>query len=128
MRDATLDAHVEAVKQVAVADRIVLTKADLVDDPDDARRRCARGCAQLNPGAAILDAGDSRPASAALFECGLYDPATKTADVRALAGRGGAITRRRIITIITTTIMPSITMTTITRPSRCARADPVARP
>ena len=30
---ATLDAHVEAVKQVAVADRIVLTKADLADDP-----------------------------------------------------------------------------------------------
>src|SRR6478752_4283628 len=31
---ATLDAHVEAVKQVAVADRIVLTKADLVDDAE----------------------------------------------------------------------------------------------
>ncbi len=31
---ATLDAHVEAVKQVAVADRIVVTKADLVDDAE----------------------------------------------------------------------------------------------
>src|SRR4051812_4487570 len=29
----TLDAHVEAAKQVAVADRIVLTKTDLVDTP-----------------------------------------------------------------------------------------------
>ena len=29
--DATLDAHAEAVKQVAVADRIVLTKTDLAD-------------------------------------------------------------------------------------------------
>ena len=28
---ATLDNHVEAVKQVAVADRIVLTKTDLVE-------------------------------------------------------------------------------------------------
>src|SRR5215210_5186267 len=31
---ATLDAHVEAVKQAAVADRIVLTKTDLLDSPD----------------------------------------------------------------------------------------------
>src|SRR5436309_189503 len=31
---ATLDAHVEAVKQVAVADRIVLTKTDLIDTPE----------------------------------------------------------------------------------------------
>ena len=36
--DATLDSHVEAVKQVAVADRIVLTKTDLVAD----RRRSPR--------------------------------------------------------------------------------------
>src|SRR6187431_2469978 len=31
---ATLDAHIEAVKQVAVADRIVLTKTDLIDSPE----------------------------------------------------------------------------------------------
>src|SRR5205085_8730115 len=37
---ATLEAHVEAVKQVAVADRIVLTKTDLVDSPE---RRDAAG-------------------------------------------------------------------------------------
>ena len=37
---ATLDAHIEAVKQAAVADRIVLTKTDLADTPSG-RARCA---------------------------------------------------------------------------------------
>ena len=36
---ATLDAHMEAVKQVAVADRIVLTKTDLVDTPERRGRK-----------------------------------------------------------------------------------------
>ena len=42
---ATLDAHVEAVKQAAVADRIVLTKTDLLERRSGATRwrRCARG-------------------------------------------------------------------------------------
>ena len=59
MRMPTLDAHVEAVKQVAVADRIVVTKADLVDDAEQiaALRARLRG---INPGAAILDVGDRR--------------------------------------------------------------------
>jgi G3E family GTPase len=45
---ATLDAHHEAVLQVAVADTIVLTKSDLAA-PDDLTTRLAA----LNPGAAI---------------------------------------------------------------------------
>ena len=42
---ATLDQHMESVKQVAVADRIVLTKTDLIDTPERAtpRRICWRG-------------------------------------------------------------------------------------
>ena len=36
---ATLDEHLEAVKQVAVADRIVLTKTDLLDTPPAATPR-----------------------------------------------------------------------------------------
>src|SRR5438045_1068806 len=31
---ATLDAHIEAVKQIAVADRLVLTKAELIASPE----------------------------------------------------------------------------------------------
>ena len=83
--NATLDAHVEAVKQVAVADRIVLTKADLADDPDDLEALRAR-LRQLNPGAELLDAGDKQTGVAALFDCGLYNPATKSADVRRWLG------------------------------------------
>jgi G3E family GTPase len=38
---ATLDEHMEAVKQVAVADRIVLTKTDLLTTPEHQRGRDA---------------------------------------------------------------------------------------
>lgn len=79
---ATLDAHVEAVKQVAVADRLVLTKSDLVDDAawiDALADRLRR----INPGAEIRPAGEG---VAQLLQCGLYDPATKTADVRRWLG------------------------------------------
>ena len=52
--EAALDAHPEAVRQAAVADRIVLTKTDLAEGDSGAlRRRLAR----LNP-AAPIDAPD----------------------------------------------------------------------
>ena len=47
--DATLDAHAEAVKQVAVADRIVLTKTDL-DRPRGRDRSVARAAAPAQSG------------------------------------------------------------------------------
>ncbi|WP_095084925.1 CobW family GTP-binding protein [Mesorhizobium sophorae] len=83
--NATLDAHVEAVKQVAVADRIVLSKADLVTDPDELETLRAR-LRQINPGADLLDVADTKTGVAALFDCGLYNPATKSADVRRWLG------------------------------------------
>lgn len=81
----TLDAHVEAVKQAAVADRIVISKADLVDDGTTVPALRARLRA-LNPNATIIDAGTGSAGVAALFNCGLYDPRTKTADVRRWLG------------------------------------------
>src|SRR5437870_245325 len=53
---ATLDAHVEAVKQVAVADRIVLTKTDLVDTPvrREASAKLLARLATLNPAALAI--------------------------------------------------------------------------
>ncbi|MBV2142002.1 GTP-binding protein [Falsochrobactrum sp. TDYN1] len=78
---ATLDNHEEAVKQAAMADRIVITKADL----DDAKPGLAALKARLrllNPGADILEASDMRTGYAGLFECGLYNPQTKSADVQ----------------------------------------------
>jgi len=51
----TLDAHREAVKQVAVAERIVLAKTDLVADPT-ALSALEERLHALNPGAALLHA------------------------------------------------------------------------
>ncbi|WP_181180679.1 GTP-binding protein [Mesorhizobium sp. B2-4-6] len=84
--EATLDAHVEAVKQAAVADRIVLTKADLADAAGIEALRA--GLKQINPGAVVLDVGEA--GAAALFNCGLYDPETKSADVRRWLGEEAA--------------------------------------
>ncbi len=87
--EATLDRHIEAVKQVAVADRIVIAKSDLV--PDAAGLAALRErLRQINPAAPLIDAQDPETGYAALFECGLYDPSTKTADVRRWLGEEAA--------------------------------------
>jgi G3E family GTPase len=83
--EATLDGHVEAVKQVAVADRIVLAKADIVTEPQ-ALAALKDRLKSLNPSAPIIDAQAPEAGYASLFECGLYNPETKTADVRRWLG------------------------------------------
>ncbi len=77
---ATLDAHIEAVKQVAVADRIVLTKSDLADATQLAALRTR--IRNLNPAAEVYDNVADDIGYAALFDCGLYNPAGKTPDVQ----------------------------------------------
>jgi G3E family GTPase len=74
---ATLDAHEEAVKQVAVADRIVLTKTDLLEGQSSAALEIR--LKSLNPGASIVIANSA--SATALVNCGLYDPSTKSIDV-----------------------------------------------
>ena len=74
---ATLARHDEAKRQVAVADRIVLTKSNLAGNGADDLRAALRA---LNPGAPLVDVGNDADI-AALLDCGLYDPATKSADV-----------------------------------------------
>ena len=83
--EATLDNHVEAVKQVAVADRIVLAKTDLVAGRDASAALRGR-VRDINPSAPIIDAQAPEAGYAALFDCGLYNPETKTADVRRWLG------------------------------------------
>ncbi len=80
---ATLDAHIEAVKQAAVADRIVLTKTDLVTTPEREAelRRLRTRLAALNPAAPVLDAARGEATAAALLESGLFDPSGKIPDV-----------------------------------------------
>ena len=74
---ATLDAHQEAVKQAAVAERLIVTKADLAEDPAgiaDLKARLRR----LNPGATILEPDASVEA---IVAGGLFDLEGKVSDV-----------------------------------------------
>jgi G3E family GTPase len=77
---ATLDEHREAVKQAAIADRLVLAKTDLAGAEGIAALRAR--LAALNPGAPILDAAKGEATAAALLDAGLYDPASKIPDVK----------------------------------------------
>jgi len=78
--NSTLDAHAEAVKQAALADRIVLTKTDLADAAQ--RERIAARLHDLNPAAPILDAAKGEATPERLLNCGLYDPERKIPDVK----------------------------------------------
>jgi G3E family GTPase len=82
---ATLDARPEAVRQSAVADRIVLTKTDLVQDPAALESLRAR-LATLNPAAEIVTAVDGRADARTVIGDGLFDADGKIADVRAWLG------------------------------------------
>jgi G3E family GTPase len=79
--EATLDTHMEAVKQAAVADRLILSKTDLVTD-EAKRAALAARLHALNPAARILDAAKGEATPANLLGCGLYDPARKIPDVK----------------------------------------------
>jgi G3E family GTPase len=81
--EATLDHHPEAVKQAAVADRLVLTKTDLLDGAQGSATRdsLVARLRRLNPAAPILDAAAGQATPSDLLGCGLYDPARKIPDV-----------------------------------------------
>ena len=76
----TLDAHEEAVKQAAVADRLVVTKTDLVEEADIEALRSR--LAALNPAAPLVHLPQQELDIRRLFDCGLYDPKTKSLDVQ----------------------------------------------
>jgi G3E family GTPase len=78
---ATLDAHLESVKQVATADRIVLTKTDLIDTPERhaATTELLARLHALNPAAPVIGSADATAGQ--LLNCGLFDPDRKIADV-----------------------------------------------
>ncbi|MFP3545287.1 GTP-binding protein [Rhizobium sp. SIMBA_035] len=75
----TLDNHEEARKQVAVADRLIVSKRPMAGGEGlgalEARLR------DLNPRAALMDADDEETGNAGVLVNGLYDPETKIADV-----------------------------------------------
>ncbi len=82
---ATLDAHPEALKQVAVADRIVLTKLDLLSglEGEDKMFAIIGRLRQLNPTARLLTTHRGEASAERLFTMGLFDATTKTANVQA---------------------------------------------
>ena len=82
--ESQLDEHREAMRQVAMADRLLLTKCDLADA--SARERLAQRLALVNPSAPQIEVFDGHPPPGALDGCGLYDPAGKLPDVAAWLG------------------------------------------
>ena len=85
---ATLNAHIECEKQAAVADRLVITKTDLATDLISKKEleKLQRKLMELNPGAVILCRHDSNFDHHRLFDTSLYNPETKTINVRKWLG------------------------------------------
>lgn len=77
---ATLDAQSEAVKQAAIADRLLITKSDLAaaDTVTELRERLRA----LNPGATLLAVVSGNVDPAELFDRGCFDAQTKTVEVQ----------------------------------------------
>ncbi|MFN7092984.1 MAG: CobW family GTP-binding protein [Allorhizobium sp.] len=76
---STIDAFPEAYKQVAVADRLILTKKTLADEA--AVSALTQRLRSLNPRAPITDGDADDAGSAAMLINGLYDASAKIADV-----------------------------------------------
>lgn len=87
---ASLDAHPEALKQAAVADRLVISKTDL---PEAKTAALTARLKSLNPAALFLTPDQAMADPNQLLSAGLFDVAEKSADVndwlRAEAYEGG---------------------------------------
>lgn len=77
--EATLDAHVEAVKQAAMADRLLLTKTDLVDG--ETLARIGERLRAINPAADVVRVAHGDLAASRILELGLFKSDGKIADV-----------------------------------------------
>jgi G3E family GTPase len=95
--DRQLARHFEAVKQVAMADRLLVTKCDLAGA--EALPRVDALLTRLNPGAPRIMVWRGEVAAESVLGCGLYDASRKSSDVavwlaheaaRAAAGDGHA--------------------------------------
>ena len=77
---STLDNHEEAIKQAAVADRLLLTKVDIADAAPLAELK--HRLRHLNPGAEAISITGGEIDPNAILNAGLYNPDTKSADVK----------------------------------------------
>ncbi|MBW6423870.1 GTP-binding protein [Rhizobium sp. XQZ8] len=76
---STLDRHQEAVKQAAVADQLVISKLSMANAETVAALKARLHA--LNPRARVVDGDAEEAGTASILQNGLYDPATKIADV-----------------------------------------------
>jgi G3E family GTPase len=76
----TLDRHPEAVKQAAIADRLILTKTDLADAAT--QNALETRLAALNPAAPRLRSAQGAVDPADLFGLGVFDPEKKSVEVQ----------------------------------------------
>ena len=82
--EATLDSHKECLKQIAVADRLVITKTDLIDESSSLEQleKLKSKLSSINPNAPILYRQEQGYEFSSLFNTSLYDPNSKTINVR----------------------------------------------
>ncbi len=85
LAEATLERHAECLKQVAFADRLILTKTDLLKDPASRADRDALAArlAAINPAAPVLDANAPDFDLSAAFAPRPYAPGDLGTDVDA---------------------------------------------
>jgi G3E family GTPase len=76
---AQLARQPEAVKQAAMADRLLITKCDQAEPA--VVETLAATLADLNPGAPQFRVAGGEADPAAIVDCGLWNPVTKSADV-----------------------------------------------
>jgi G3E family GTPase len=82
--EITVRRQPEALKQIALADRLLITKADIATPGQAAALRARLGA--LSPGAPVLEVIDGEIEPGALLEIGLYEPATRRANVERWLG------------------------------------------
>lgn len=87
--DRQIDTHREALRQVEMADRLLITKCDLASAGE--RRQLGERLARLNPGAEQIEVFNGQPPAAAISSCGLYDAAAKSPDVARWLGEERAL-------------------------------------
>lgn len=81
---AQLSAHQEAIRQVAMADRLLITKCDLVRSSDLSLLRTR--LEELNPGALQWEVCSGDIDASKLFGCGIYATSNKLPDVATWLG------------------------------------------
>ena len=79
---STLKEHAEAVKQVAVADRVILTKTDLLQDDQDKLNELLEALHELAPSARIDKVVDGQAEMDWFFGEGTYSVGEKNGDLR----------------------------------------------